>query len=134
MVQAHLLFRPAWEQEKLAERGDLLALYESFCAHEKEMLLVLMGLNRIYYPGWQWVDRLMAQLRIAPSNLAQRCKQAFGIVSIDPLASVYQLHDLIEETFDLVETHLRELDIVQAHARFLGRRQTWEHVPDELVE
>jgi hypothetical protein len=134
MVRAHLLFRPTWEQEKLAERGDLLALYESFCTAEKEMLLVLMGLNRIYYPGWQWVDRLMAQLRVAPLHLAQRCKQAFGIVSIDPLASVYQLHDLIEETFGLVQTHLSELDTAQAHARFQERRQVWERVPDGLPE
>src|SRR5205823_1034908 len=104
-----LLFRPAWEQEKLAERGDLLALYESFCTVEKQILLVLMGVNRIYFPGWQWVDRLMGQMRIAPLNLASRCKQAFGIVSIDPLAGVYQLHELIEETFSLVETHLSEL-------------------------
>jgi len=121
MVRAHLLFRPAWEQEQLAERGDLLALYESFCTVEKHVLLVLMGLNRIYYPGWQWVDRLMEQMRIAPLNLAPRFKQVFGIVSIDPLAGVYQLHDLIEETFRLVETQLSELDTAQARARFQER-------------
>ena len=134
MARAHLRFRPAWEQEKLAERGDLLALYESFCTVEKQLLLVLMGLNRIYYAGWQWVDRLMAEMRIAPLKLAQRCKQAFGIVSIDPLASVYQLHDLIEETFGLVETHLRDFDAAQAHARFQERCQAWERVPAGLVE
>ncbi len=133
MVRAHPLFRPAWEQEKLAERGDPLALYESLCTVEKQILLVLMGLNRIYYPGWQWVDRLMAQLRIAPLNLAQRCKQAFGIVSIDPLASVYQLHDLIEETLRLVETHLHELDTAQTRARFQERRQVWKCVQEGLL-
>lgn len=120
-VRAHLLFRPAWEQEKLAERSDLLALYESFSTIEKQILLVLMGLNRIYYPGWQWVDRLMEQMRIAPLNLAPRCKQAFSIVSIDPLAGVYQLHEVIEETFSLVETHLSALDATQARARFQER-------------
>lgn len=125
---------PCWEQEKLAERGDLLALYESFCAVEKQLLLVLMGLNRLYYPGWQRVDRLMAEMRIAPLKLAPRFKQLFGIVSIDPLASAYQLHDLVEETFRLVETHLRELDTAQARARFQEHRQTWEGVSDGLME
>jgi Nucleotidyltransferase domain len=134
MVRAHLRFRPAWEQEKLAECGELLALYESFCIVEKQILLVLMGLNRIYYPGWQRVDRLMAEMRIAPFTLAPRLKQLFGIVSIDPLSSAYQLHDLVEETFRLVETHLRELDTAQARARFQERRQTWEDVPNGLVE
>jgi hypothetical protein len=123
MVRAHLLFRPAWEQEKLAERSDLLALYESFCTVEKHMLLVLMGLNRIYYPGWQWVDRLMEQMPLAPVKFASRFKQVFGIVSIDPLAGVYQLHELVEETFSLVESHLSELDTAQARARFQERRR-----------
>ncbi len=134
IVREHLRFPPAWEQERLAERGEQLALYESFCTAQKQMLLVLMGLNRLYYPGWQWMDRLMAQMHIAPTKLAPRCKQVFGIVSIDPLASVYQLHDLIEETFLLVQTHLRELATTQARARFQERRRVWERVPDGLLE
>jgi hypothetical protein len=128
MVRAHLHFRPAWELEMLAGRGEQLALYESFCATEKQVLLVLMGLNLLYYPGWQRVDRLMEQMRIAPLTLAARFKQIFGIVSIDPLASVYQLHDLIVEIFRLVETYLSELDTVQALARFQERRHAWERV------
>lgn len=123
MVRAHLRFRPRWELEMLAERGEQLALYESLCTVEKQILLVLMGLNRLYYPGWQRVDRLMEQMRIAPLKLAARFKQIFGIVSIDPMASVYQLHDLIEETFPLVQIHLSELDTAKARAQFQARRQ-----------
>lgn len=134
IVRAHLRFRPAWELEMLAERSELLALYESFCTVEKQVLLVLMGLNYLYYPGWQWVDRLMEQMHIAPPRLAERFKQIFGIVSIDPLASAYQLHDLVEETFRLVQSHLSELDNAQARARFQERRQVWERVPDRLLE
>jgi hypothetical protein len=134
MVRAHLLFHVGWQQEQLAERCDLLALYESFCTVEKQILLVLMGLNRIYYPGWPWVDRLMKQMHIAPANFAPRFKQVFGVVSIDPLAGVYQLHDLIEETLSLVQTHLSELDTAQARARFQERRRVWERVPDGLLE
>jgi predicted nucleotidyltransferase len=133
MVRAHLRFRPGWELEMLAERSELLALYESFCTVEKQVLLVLMGLNRLYYPGWQRVDRLIEQMRIAPLTLAARFKQIFGIVSIDPLASVYQLHDLIVETFRLVQTHLSELDTTQTRVRFQERRQVWERVLDGLL-
>ena len=133
MVRAHLLFRPGWEQEMLAERNDLFALYESFCTSEKHLLLVLMGLNRTYFPGFRWVDRLMEQMPIAPLNLAPRFNQAFGIVSIDPLAGVYQLHELIEETFSLVETHLSEFDTAQPRARFRARRRIWERMPDGLL-
>jgi hypothetical protein len=45
---------------------------------------------------------------------------------------VYQLHELIEETFVLVETHLAAVDTRQARARFHERRKPWEHAPDGL--
>ena len=134
MVRKHLRFRPAWEQEQLAERKDVLVLYDSFCTAQKQLLLVLLGLNRLYYPGWRWVARLIEQMQVTPPQLSPRLKQLFAIVSIDPLASVYQLHDLIEETFRLVETHLGEVDTHAPRKRFRGQRQAGEHAPGGLEE
>jgi len=133
MVRTHLNFPPRWEQEMLAERNEWLLLYDSLCLVEQHILLVLLGLNRLYYPGFRRVDRLMEQMPIAPLHLVSRFKQVFDIVSIDARASVYQLHDLIEETFRLVEMHLREVDTAQARARFAEPRQVWEQAQDELV-
>ena len=127
MIQKHLRFRPAWEQEQLAERHEVLVLYDSFCTAYKQLLLVLLGLNHLYYPGWRWLDRLMDQMQMTPPNLSLRLKQLFAIVSIDPLASVYQLHELIEETFALVASHLAAVDTRQARARFHERGKHWEH-------
>jgi len=133
MARAHLHFRSAWEQERLAERHDVLVLYDSLCRAQKQLLLVLLGLNHLYFPGWRWLDRLMNEMQVKPPQLSPRLKQLFAIVSIDPLASVYQLHDLIEETFRLVDTHLPAVDTRQARARFRGQRQAREHAPDGLL-
>ena len=133
MVRAYLTFRPGIEQEMLAQRHDLLVLYEFFCTVVKQLLLVLMGLNHLYFPGFQWIDRLMEQMQLAPPHLAARCQQLFAIAGIDPLAGVYQLHDLVEETFVLVETHLPEIDTNQARERFRARRASWEHAPERLL-
>lgn len=122
MARKYLRFRPAREQERLAERNDVLALYDSLCTSQKHLLLVLLGLNHLYYPGWRWVDRLMNEMQVMPSNLSPRLRQLFAIVSIDPLAAVYQLHELIEETFSLVETCLPTVDFTQARERFHERR------------
>jgi hypothetical protein len=132
MVRAHLRFRPAWEQEQLAERHEVLALYDSFCTTQKQLLLVLLGLNRLYSPGLRWIGRLMDEMRVTPPNLSPRLKQLFSIVSIDPLASVYQFHDLIEETFHLVETHPGEVDTHAAHERFRGQRRVGKRAPESL--
>ncbi len=133
MVQAHLSIRPSWEREVLAERHELLELYESLCLVEKHMLLVLMGLNRLYYPGWQRVSRLVTQMPLSPLHFVSRCQQAFGIVSIDPVASVYQFHDLVEETFQLVERHLSDIDTLSARAYFRAQHLSGDHAPEGLV-
>ena len=133
MVRTHLRFRPAWEQEQLAERHEVLVLYDAFCTTHKQLLLVLLGLNHLYYPGWRWLDRLLDQMHVTPPSLSMRLKQLFAIVSIDPLASVYQLHELIEETFVLVETHLGAVDTRPARARFHQRRKQGEHTPGGRV-
>jgi predicted nucleotidyltransferase len=85
MVRAHLGFRPGWELEMLAERNDLLTLYESFCAIEKQVLLVLMGLNRLYYPGWQRVDRLIEQDAHCPPHACRAFQTALWHCQYRPL-------------------------------------------------
>ncbi len=132
MVRTHLRFRPAWEREQLAERHEVLVLYDALCTAYKQLLLVLLGLNRLYYPGWRWLDRLIDEMPVTPGNLSSRLKQLFAIVSIDPLAAVYQLHDLIEETFGLVETHLGEVDTHAAHERLRMPRRAGERTVDGL--
>jgi hypothetical protein len=133
MVQTYLHFRPAWEQEMMAERNDLLVLYESFCTTQQRMLLSLMGLNHLYYPGFKRVDQVISQMSISPPQLATRFNRLFGIVSIDPLAAVYQLEELTEETFLLVETYLGEIYTSKARAQFQERRANWSHQPDGLL-
>jgi len=133
MVRAYVRFRPAWEQEKLAKRNDVLVLYDSFCTTQKHILLVLMALNGMYFPGFQWIDRTIEQMQVVPPDLSSRLKQIFAIVAIDPLAAVYQLHELVEETFALVESHLIDVDTRQARERFQLRREIWEHAPDDLL-
>lgn len=132
MVRKHLRFRPAWEHEQLAERHDVLVLYDSLCIAQKQLQLVLLGLNRLYYPGWRWLNRRIDEMQVTPGNLSPRLKQLFAIVSIDPLASVYQLHDLVEETFRLVETHVGEVDIHAAHERFRRQRRAGERTAGGL--
>ncbi len=72
-------------------------------------------------------------MSITPPQLASRFQQLFGIVSIDPLAAVYQLHELIEETFVLVETNLDEIDTSQARAQFQERQANRGHSSDGFL-
>jgi hypothetical protein len=84
-------------------------------------------------PTSTWLSSgLIDQLQVTPPTLSPRLKQLFAIVSIDPLAAVYQLHDLTQETFRLVDAHLGEVDTHAARERFRVQRRTGEHAPDGL--
>jgi len=126
VVRENVRFIPAQIQTMLAERDDCLRLYESFCATEQAILAVLMGLNRIYHPGFKWVDRTITVMPVAPDNLPARLKQPFRS---DPRAGVAQLHTLVEETFALVDMHLPAVDTAALRAQFRQRRPVWEHAP-----
>lgn len=68
MVRAYLRFRPGREQEMLAERNDLLVLYESLCTVEKHLLLVLIGLIPIRVQN----DLLKCHFSLTPASLFLR--------------------------------------------------------------
>jgi hypothetical protein len=133
-VREHLWFSPCGGREMLVERDDRLLLYDSFCAVEKSLLMVLMGLNRIYHSGFKWMDQLIQELPIAPTDLSSRLKRVF---QIQPRAGVDELHQLIEETFALVESHMPEVDTTRfgmsALQWFRLRRKTYEKAPQGLL-
>jgi predicted nucleotidyltransferase len=117
MVQTNLKFYPPWVTERMvAQRGDLLFLYQIFTEAERNILGVLMGLNRLYHWGeYKRLEALSAHLPIAPPNLVERLH---GVLRDEPIEAARQLHTLIEETFGLVETHLPHLDIAEARNRY----------------
>lgn len=132
MVLAHCEF-DLGTADVLADRDDLLMLYNLICTAERQILGVLLGLNRLYLanPNYKWLDQLVSELRIAPAALSFRLKQIFRT---DPKLAVHALQQLIEETLKLVEKNMPELDMTpyQAHARH--RRSTLDHAPEALVE
>ncbi|MFL5801128.1 MAG: hypothetical protein ACJ8CR_05225, partial [Roseiflexaceae bacterium] len=105
MVAQYLDFRPRFYAEMFAARDDLLLLYRALVEIEHRILGVLMGLNRLYmaHPAFKWMDWQIAQMRVAPPDLARRLKQ---ILRTEPQAAAREIHQLVEEVFDLVEQHL----------------------------
>jgi hypothetical protein len=121
MVAEYIGFRPRYLLEMLAARDDVLLLHQDLVAAEQMILSVLMGVNRMYapHPYHKWLDWEVGQLKIAPPDLNLRLRQ---ILHAEPRAAVDQLHQLIEETFALIERHLPDLDTSAARVVFDERR------------
>lgn len=126
VLRANLGFSPAWAREVFAARQDLLPLYESYSFAQKRILTLLFGLNRLYHPGFKWIDRRIEALSLAPPALSLRFKQVWNS---EPVTGTRLLHALIEETFTLIDLHMPEVDTRQARAVFGQRPLEWEQAP-----
>jgi hypothetical protein len=127
-IRANLGFSPAWIREVSAARQDLLQLYESYSFAQKRIMTLLFALNRLYHPGFKWIDRRIEALSLAPPALSLRFKQAWNS---EPVTGTQLLHALIEETFTLIDVHMPEVDTRQARAMFRQRLLEWEQAPTE---
>jgi hypothetical protein len=133
MVAQHLRFDSAWyAYEMLADRDDLVFLYDLCCGMEKCLLGMLMGLNRIYTPHarYKWMDQLIAEMRVCPSDLALRLKQVFRMA---PRTGTRLLHELALETVGLVDEHMPEVDTTEARHILSGRREAWDQPSSEVL-
>jgi hypothetical protein len=131
MVAQHLEFRPRALLEMFAARDDALILHRGLVEVAQRILDVLMGLNRLYvpHPYHKWLDWEAAQMRIAPPDLAGRLRR---ILRAEPRSAADGIHQLIEETFALVERHMPDFDTSAARAEVEQRRVSEEPPHGEL--
>ncbi|MEO1146170.1 MAG: DUF4037 domain-containing protein [Cyanobacteria bacterium J06638_22] len=123
MVQKHLKFRPFHGQEILSDRLEIPMLYENNCAIVRWLLNLLFGLNRIYHPGFKWTRFFVEEMHIKPHNFFERLEQIF---QSDAVSGTTELRNLCEETFDLVEQYLPNVDLKQQRATFSRLYPMWE--------
>lgn len=125
MIEKYLSFGPRWGPEMLVVRDDLVFLYDLINKAQKNILGVLLGLNRMYlaHPGFKWMAQTIDAMQIKPSNLMTRMKRVY---QSSPKEAVEELHSLIEDLFDLIEAHLPEFETESAKAWFQHRRAPLE--------
>ncbi|MBF2008267.1 MAG: nucleotidyltransferase domain-containing protein [Chlorogloeopsis fritschii C42_A2020_084] len=116
MVKKHLHFRALWVLQIYGiERDDVLFLTDELLNGVKNIIGVLLGLNRLYHPinsvPFKGMDKFFNKMAIAPNQLSFRLQQIFRE---EPQIAVNQLGELIEEIFVLVKKHMPEVDTTEA--------------------
>ena len=113
----------------LVERDNPLLLAREFSRIASQLLNVLHALNGRYcgHPSaFKRLDALEDDLPVAPRGLAVRLRAAFTLPTPDGAA---MLRDLVEETYDLVELQLPEVDVEELRALFRSDRQPLDMPP-----
>jgi hypothetical protein len=110
----------------LERRANLMMLYQSYSQAQQKLLHVLLGLNRVYYFGFKWLDVVVERLRYKPDALMRRLTQVY---QVEPTVGAHELTMLVEETYDLVEQHLPQVDVAWLRAVFRYQRPVWDQAP-----
>lgn len=110
----------------LARGNNLMLIHERFTQVERQLLLVLQAINGRYHYKFKWLDRVIAELEIAPPDLADRLR---GVQTAEVPAAAEALRVLVEEVYDLVEAHLPEVDVNRLREILRWERHPWDAPP-----
>ena len=123
VVRAHVQIEGLWRLDAYATRDNPVAGYQVLTAAHEELLHVLLGLNRTYYSGFKSLDAVVRDLRIAPENLLERMRACYPL---EKGRSKTMVSALVEESQDLVEEQLPEIDVDRLREILRYDRPLWE--------
>ena len=127
VINRYALIDHFWRWEMwLARSSNLMQLYHSYAQVQQQVLHVLLGLNRVYYFGFKWIDVVAEQLRHKPDDLVQRLGRVYRVA---PAEGAHELVALVDETYALVEQHFPQVDVAWLRSVFHYRRPIWDHPP-----
>jgi hypothetical protein len=129
VVQRDGAIEQFWRWRMLVDRDNPLLLAREFMRVASQLLNVLHALNGLYcgHPSaFKRLDTLQHNLTIAPPDLAARLRSVFSLPAPEGAAV---LHDLVEATYDLVETRLPEVNVTHLRTLFHSNRQPLETLP-----
>jgi hypothetical protein len=95
-------------QLNLAVRRDNpTALYSILSAIQCSLFLVLLALNRSYFPTFKWMYHVLDGMSIAPPQIGSRLRRIFQEL---PLDAATQLRHVLTETLAIAEAQYPQLD------------------------
>lgn len=130
VVRRHAQIDHFWRWQMWLQRGpNMMMFYKSFVQIEEKILHMLLGLNRVYYFGFKWLDVVISRMSIKPADVAQRLQEAYTLPPEDGAKSIVKL---VDETYALIEQHMPEIDVRWLRRVFHDERPSWEKKPPVL--
>ena len=130
VVRRHAQIDHFWRWQMWLQRGpNMLMFYKSFVQIEEQILHMLLGLNRVYFFGFKWLDVVISRMSIKPSDLAHRFQEVYTLPPEDGANSIVKL---VDETYALIEQHMPEIDVRWLRRVFHYERPSWEQKPPVL--
>jgi predicted nucleotidyltransferase len=112
VIQKHLASFSTAELFILAQRNNPTAFYAQLSFLQQEIFLVLLALNRRYFPTFKWLYPVLESMLIKPQALDQRFRQAYKAPYAETIADMKLI---LEETLHLVEGQFPQMDMATVY-------------------
>jgi len=112
VVDAHAQIDFLWQLEAHLERANPLLAYAWVADAHRRLLHALLAANRVYFFGFKRLEAVEARLPSAPPLLAERIREGYA----DPAAMGDRVGSLAEETYDIVEQSVPNVDVDRLRA------------------
>ena len=109
-----------------AARNNPTLVYEQVSQLQQALFLILLALNRAYFPTFKWLYETLETLLVKPADLERRLRQCF---TLPPEQAVAHITELIRETLALVHQQLPQVDMSEALQSLALRRRPHTRPP-----
>lgn len=120
-----------WRWRMWQARDNPLLLHQQWTQVQQQLLHVLLGINRVYYFGFKWLDEIDRRLQHKPVDLLPRLREIYQLPLED---AALALSALVEETYNLIELHLPVIDVDWLRKVFRYQRSAWDQPPPGWME
>jgi predicted nucleotidyltransferase len=114
IIQEHLASFGIGELFILAQRNNPTAFYAQLSFLQQEIFLVLLALNRSYFPTFKWLYRALESMQVKPEAIGHRFQHVFEASYQEAIADTRLL---LEETLHLVEKQFPQIDTEPIYRR-----------------
>jgi len=126
VIRRHAQIDHFWRWQMWLERRNRMMLIKSFFQVEEKILHMLLGLNKVYYFGFKWLEVIVDRFDVKPANLLNRLNEVHILPPEDGAKSVI---DLVDETYGLIEQYVPVIDVKRLRSIFHYKRPSWEQKP-----
>jgi hypothetical protein len=107
VIQDHLDSFNTGELFILAQRNNPTAFYAQLSFLQQEVFLILLALNRRYFPTFKWLYRALESMQVKPEAVDQRFRRTYEVSYEEAIADT---KSILEETLHLVERQFPQMD------------------------
>jgi hypothetical protein len=104
-------------------RDNPTMVYGTIGVLQEQVFLILLALNREYFPSFKWMYRSLAKMHVKPADIEHRFRGAYTCPQVEAIQDTLAV---VEETLSLVEERYPQVDVTAMKRRLSMPRRAYD--------